>query len=137
MLSEERATGSGTLVSCDGYIVTNAHLVSNAHSVQVILATPFEDAEGLRSILKPTRARLTAEILGTDAETDLAVLKIAEKGLPFLEFGNSDELRQGQLVMAFGSPLGLQTRCPWVWLVRWHASFAPTTDDLHSDRCCH
>ena len=108
VLSEERATGSGILVSSDGYIVTNAHLVSNARSVQVVLATTLEDAEGLRSILKPTRARLTAEILGTDAETDLAVLKIAEEGLPFLEFGDSDELRQGQLVMAFGSPLGLQ-----------------------------
>ncbi len=108
LLSEERATGSGILVSSDGYIVTNAHLVSNARSVQVVLATPFEDAEGRRSILKPARARLAAEVLGTDAETDLAVLKITENGLPFLEFGNSDELRQGQLVMAFGSPLGLQ-----------------------------
>ena len=106
VLAEERATGSGTLVSSDGYIVTNAHLVSNARSVQVVLATPLEDAEGRRSILKPTRARLAAEVLGTDAETDLAVLKIAEKGLPFLEFGDSDELRQGQLVMAFGSPFG-------------------------------
>ena len=108
VLSEERATGSGTLVSPDGYIVTNAHLVSNARIIQVVLATPLEDTGEVRSILKPARARLTAEILGTDAETDLAVLKIAEESLPFLEFGNSDELRQGQLVMAFGSPLGLQ-----------------------------
>ena len=108
VLSEERATGSVTLVSSDGYIVTNAHLVSNARIIQVVLATPVKGTEGSRSILKPTRARITAQILGTDAETDLAVLKIAEESLPFLEFGNSDELRQGQLVMAFGSPLGLQ-----------------------------
>ena len=108
VLSEERATGSGTLVSSDGYIVTNAHLVSNARIIQVVLATPVKGTEGSRSILKPTRARITAQILGTDAETDLAVLKIAEESLPFLEFGNSDELRQGQLVMVFGSPLGLQ-----------------------------
>ena len=108
VLSEKRATGSGTLVSSDGYIVTNAHLVSNARIIQVVLATPVKSTEGSRSILKPTRARITAQILGTDAETDLAVLKIAEESLPFLEFGNSDELRQGQLVMVFGSPLGLQ-----------------------------
>ena len=108
MLAEERATGSGTLVSSDGYIVTNAHLVSNASSVQVGLATPLEETEGPRSILRPARARVSAQVLGTDAETDLAVLKITESDLPFLQFGNSDDLRQGQLVMAFGSPLGLQ-----------------------------
>ncbi len=108
VLAEERATGSGTLVSSDGYIVTNAHLVSNASSVQVVLATPLEETEGQRSILRPARARLSAQVLGTDAETDLAVLKITDSDLPFLQFGNSDDLRQGQLVMAFGSPLGLQ-----------------------------
>ena len=60
------------------------------------------------SILRPARQRIAAKIIGTDRETDLAVLKITGENLSFLELGDSDELQQGQLVMAFGSPLGLQ-----------------------------
>ena len=108
LLVEQRSTGSGTLVSSDGYIVTNTHVVSNARSVHVVTASPVEQEEGLRSILRPARQRIAAKIIGTDRETDLAVLKITGENLSFLELGDSDELQQGQLVMAFGSPLGLQ-----------------------------
>src|SRR5579864_3253317 len=104
VITRQRATGSGVILSSDGYIVTNAHVVSNARRVRVRLAS---DGPG-RSILRPSGKILDARIVGLDRETDLAVLKVVKTGLPHLNLGDTDTLRQGQLVMAFGNPLGLE-----------------------------
>ena len=103
----ERSSGSGVIVDADGYIVTNAHVVENAIRVEVEL--PFDPASGAsgRSILKRRGRTVGAQVVAIDAETDIAVVKVEARGLPALPFGDSDSLRAGQLVLAFGSPLGL------------------------------
>lgn len=107
-LTPEHSSGSGVIVSEDGYVVTNAHVVQNARRIQLLLAATLDETGPRESILKPSGRLIPAKIVGIDRETDLAVLKIEEEKLPFLEFGDSDELRQGQIVLAFGSPLGLE-----------------------------
>ena len=108
LLSRQRGLGSGVIVDAEGFIVTNAHVVMGARRVQVQLAEPRSGSPG-RSVLKPAGARLEARIVGLDRESDLAVLKIDGRGLPTLPFADSDSLRQGQMVLAFGSPLGLES----------------------------
>jgi len=108
LLVKQRSTGSGVILDPDGYIVTNAHVVANAQRVQVILAPNPVEMAGRRSILKGRGKVVGAQIVDIDKETDLAVLKVDLEGLPFLQLGDSDELRQGQLVLAFGSPFGLE-----------------------------
>jgi len=105
LLSKQRSTGSGVLVSSDGYIVTNAHVVKGGRRIQVQLSE--SDRAPGHSVLHPSGKRMDAKIVGVDRDSDLAVLKIDRTGLPFLRFGDSEELRQGQLVLAFGNPLGL------------------------------
>jgi serine protease Do len=107
-LATQHGTGSGVLLSADGYIVTNAHVVEGARRVQVVLAQPGPGPAEPKSILKPAGRVVGAQVIGLDRESDLAVLKVAEQGLPFLTLGNSEGLRQGQLVIALGSPLGLE-----------------------------
>ena len=108
LITNQRSTGSGVILDPDGYIVTNAHVVAGARRLQVMLATEVDDLPDGASILQPRGRLIGAQLVGIDRETDLAVLKANETGLPFLQFGDSDELRQGQLVFAFGSPLGLE-----------------------------
>ena len=107
LLARGQATGSGVIVDSEGWIVTNAHVVENARSVRVDLMQPQAPGAG-GSILRPRSRRLDARVVGLDRETDVALLKVDERGLPALELGDSEALRQGQLVMAFGSPLGLE-----------------------------
>jgi serine protease Do len=107
LLARGQASGSGVIVDSEGWIVTNAHVVENARSVRVDLMQPQPPGTG-GSILRPRSRRLAARVAGLDRETDVAVLKVEERGLPALELGDSESLRQGQLVMAFGSPLGLE-----------------------------
>jgi len=106
LLGLRRTGGSGVILSADGFIVTNSHVIAGARRVQVMLPRPAAAAGG--SILRRRGASLEAKIVGIDEETDLAVLKIDEKNLPTLPLGDSDTLKQGQLVFAFGSPLGLE-----------------------------
>jgi serine protease Do len=106
LLSKQRSTGSGVIISPDGYIVTNAHVVKGGRRIQVQVANSIERLPG-RSVVRPVAAKLDAKIVGVDRDSDLAVLKIDRTGLPYLHFGDSEELRQGQLVLAFGNPLGL------------------------------
>lgn len=89
---EQMGSGSGVVISPDGYIVTNNHVVSGTDVVTVT----FND-----------RNAVQAKVVGTDPSTDLAVLKIEEKDLPFIEFGNSDDVHLGQWVLAVGYPLSL------------------------------
>jgi serine protease Do len=93
LLSKQKSTGSGVILSTDGYIVTNSHMVRGARRIQVRLP-----ADG---------KTLDAKLVGMDRATDLAVVKVDLKGLRHLTLGDSDLLRQGEFVMAFGNPLGL------------------------------
>jgi serine protease Do len=108
MLSAARGSGSGVILDPSGYVVTNAHVVEGARRVQVALAVPTPGESAGQSILKAPGPVLGARVIGIDRETDLAVLKVEQEGLPALALGDSEALRQGELVMAFGSPLGLE-----------------------------
>jgi serine protease Do len=99
VVSQQRSSGSGILISSDGYIVTNAHVVQGARRLQVRLNEAVPNVGG---------HVLNAKVIGMDRQTDLAVIKIDLTGLPFLTFGDSSNLNQGQIVLAFGSPLGLE-----------------------------
>lgn len=105
LLGLRRTGGSGVILDPNGYVITNSHVIEGARRVQVML--PRTVAGGL-SILRPRGVAVDATIVGIDSETDLAVLKVNEKNLPALALADSDNLRQGQLVFAFGSPLGLE-----------------------------
>jgi serine protease Do len=101
----QESIGSGVIVDPDGYIVTNAHVVNGAVKIKVTLAAPSsrsdlpDDSRELEAI--------DAKVIGIDTETDLAVLKIERKDLTPLKFMSSDALRQGDLVLALGAPMGL------------------------------
>ena len=105
LLTRAGASGSGVIVDAEGWIVTNAHVVEDARGVRVDLLQP---AVAGGSILRPRSRRLAARVVGLDRETDVAVLKVEQGGLPALAFGDSEALHQGQVVLAFGSPLGLE-----------------------------
>ena len=107
-LTREHSSGSGVIVSEDGYVVTNAHVVQNARRIQLLMTSTLDQTAPRKSILKPSGRLIPARIVGIDLETDLAVLQMEEEKLPFLQFSDSDELRQGQIVLAFDSPLGLE-----------------------------
>ena len=107
-VARQRGGGSGVILDPNGYIITNAHVVDGAGRVQVLLASRRSADPEPRSILKPRPKLRDAKVLGVDAETDLAVLQIDEVHLPSLALADSDTVRQGQIVFAFGSPLGLE-----------------------------
>lgn len=90
----QQGSGSGVIISDDGYIITNNHVVDGADEVSVVMNN---------------KKSLTAKVIGKDAATDLAVLKVDETNLPYLAFGNSDEVKLGQWVLAVGYPLSLET----------------------------
>lgn len=89
---EQVGSGSGVIISEDGFIVTNNHVVSGATEVEVTVGD---------------KKTFKADIVGTDPATDLALLKIDAKGLPTIPMGDSDQLRLGEWVLAIGSPYGL------------------------------
>lgn len=88
----QEASGSGVIVDPDGYIVTNFHVVKNADEILVVL---FDNRT------------LTAQLIGTDPSTDIALLKVDEKNLPSINYGNSDSVRVGEWVLAVGNPFDL------------------------------
>lgn len=94
IIPEQRASGSGVIISEDGYIVTNNHVVDKADELTVTLNN---------------KKTYKAKVVGTDPSYDLAVIKIEAAGLPFLLYGNSDDLKIGQWVLAIGYPLNLET----------------------------
>lgn len=106
LLTQRRYSGSGVIVDSDGYIVTNAHVVAGARNLRVLLSLGEEGAPR-KSILKSRGKMVDAKLVGSDTETDLAVLKIQAPSLPHVDLGDSDLLKPGQIVLAFGSPLGL------------------------------
>ena len=106
VLAKQRSTGSGVILDPSGYIITNHHVVQGARRIQVILSVPAARTPR-GSVLRPHGPTLGAQLVGTDAETDLAVIKVDGNALPSLGLGDSEALRQGQIVMAIGAPLGL------------------------------
>ena len=108
VLTRQRSLGTGVLLSPDGYIVTNAHLVQGSRRLRVQLPVTDGEISGRQSVIKPSGRIVDARVAGVDRETDLAVLKVNQTGLAHLSLGNSEALRPGQLVLAFGNPLGLQ-----------------------------
>ena len=106
LLTAQNSSGSGIVMSPDGFILTNSHVVKGAHTLKVQLNVRTSAELRARGEKSLGRA-LPATLIGIDRETDLAVIKVEKKNLPYLQFGNSDELQQGQLVLALGNPLGL------------------------------
>jgi len=94
VIPEQRASGSGVIISEDGYIVTNNHVVENADEITVTLSN---------------KKTYKAKVIGTDPSYDIAVIKVEAAGLPFLLYGNSDDVKIGQWVLAIGYPLNLET----------------------------
>lgn len=109
LFSKQRSSGSAVIFSPDGYLVTNNHVVQGASRVQVQLSYSADTANGGRAVVRRRGKLIPARVVGTDRESDLAVLKIDGGPYPSLEIGNSDKLRQGSLVLAFGNPLGLES----------------------------
>ncbi|MCX6312005.1 MAG: Do family serine endopeptidase [Bacteroidetes bacterium] len=89
---QQEASGSGVIIANDGYIVTNYHVVENADNITVTLND---------------KRTYDAKVIGTDPNTDLAVIKIEEKNLPFISYGNSDDVKVGEWVLAVGNPFNL------------------------------
>ena len=90
----QESSGSGVVVSADGYIVTNNHVIDGADQIKVVFNN---------------KKTVSAKLVGKDASTDLAVLKVDESNLSFIQYGNSDDVRLGQWVLAVGYPLTLET----------------------------
>ncbi len=88
----QMASGSGVILSEDGYIVTNNHVVDNADKIEVILND---------------KRSFQAKVIGRDPNTDLALIKVSAKGLPIVKMGNSDDVRVGEWVLAVGNPFNL------------------------------
>lgn len=107
--SEATATGSGIIISEDGYIVTNNHVIDTSSSSSSYSYYDISDATSVKIKLHGSDELYDAEIVGKDSQTDLAVLKIDKTGLTAAEFANSDEATVGEFAMAVGSPLGLDT----------------------------
>jgi S1-C subfamily serine protease len=91
---QRRGTGSGLIVTPDGYVLTNRHVVQGAREIEVTLSD--------------TRT-FTAQLVGADAATDVGVLRLPPSDLPIAELGDSQDLRVGQLVVAIGNPYGFQS----------------------------
>ena len=98
------ATGSGIIISEDGYIVTNNHVISSESSSSYY---QISEATGIKINLYGDSESYDATIVGTDSYTDLAVLKIEKTGLTPATLGNSNDLKVGEFVMAIGNPLGM------------------------------
>ena len=103
-IAKEQGLGSGIIIDPSGYILTNAHVVEHATSVSVLVYRHRNKTAGGAE----EGQRFTARILGSDALTDIALLKVEAADLPALKLADSDEVHVGQLCLAFGSPLGLQ-----------------------------
>lgn len=88
----QMGSGSGVIISSDGYIITNNHVIDKANQIEVTLND---------------KRNFKAELVGADPTTDIALLKIEEEGLPYLNYGNSDDIRIGEWVLAVGNPFNL------------------------------
>lgn len=104
--STANASGSGIIVSSDGYILTNNHVVNSSSSTSYYQIT---EATGVKVKLYNDETEYTGTVVGSDSQTDLAVIKIDKTGLTAAELGDSDAVQVGEFAMAIGNPLGLQS----------------------------
>jgi serine protease Do len=107
-VARERSLGSGIIVESDGYIVTNYHVVKGADRVRVILNPPASQDSQPMASLKSHGRIVPAKMVGFSKLIDIAVLKVEATGLPTLPIGHYDRIQKGQIVLAFGSPEGLE-----------------------------
>jgi serine protease Do len=107
ILARQQSIGSGVILDASGYIITNAHVVKGAERIQVVITKTTSDS---RSALpaSPEQSVLPAKVLGITEYFDLALLKVEASGLPVLPFADFRAVTQGQLVVAVGSPEGLE-----------------------------
>lgn len=103
--STGEATGSGIIISKDGYIVTNNHVIASESSSYYQIT----EATGIKIHLYGDETEYEAKVVGSDSYSDLAVLKIEKDNLPAANIGNSDEVLVGEFVMAIGNPLGMDS----------------------------
>ena len=89
-----QGSGSGVIIAANGYIVTNNHVIDKASKIEVVM---------------DDKRKFDAELVGTDPNTDLAVLKVKADNLPFVKYGNSDDVKVGQWVLAVGNPFNLNS----------------------------
>jgi serine protease Do len=107
VIGRQQSVGSGFVIDAEGYILTNAHVVEGAQRVQIVL--PADNADGTLATALSGRTRLVpAQIVGITTELDLAVLKVEGLKLPALPLATYTQVRQGEMVFAFGSPNGLR-----------------------------
>ena len=107
VVGRQRSVGSGFVIDADGYIMTNAHVVNGAQRIQIVL--PADNADGtLATALSGKSYLISARIVGVTTEFDLALLKVDGQKLPALPLATYSQLRQGETVFAFGSPIGLR-----------------------------
>jgi len=106
LIARQKAIGSGVVVDPSGYVITNAHVVEGAQRIRVVLPVTAAGS----AVLEPEGKRriLDAKLVGMHQESDLALLKVNAKDLPILPLGTGRGVHQGQLVLAIGSPEGLQ-----------------------------
>ncbi|MBR1764929.1 MAG: trypsin-like peptidase domain-containing protein [Ruminococcus sp.] len=97
------ATGTGIIMSSDGYIITNAHVVEGATSISVLLPSSYADDSSTTEDLT-----IEATLVGKDTQTDIAVLKIEKTGLTAAEFGKSSDIQVGEVAIVIGNPLGFE-----------------------------
>ena len=107
VLGPQQSTGSGFVIDADGYIMTNAHVVNGARRIQVVLRPANADGS-LAVALTPRPKIIEARVVGISTELDLALLKVDGVKLPPLALATYSDLRQGETVFAFGSPMGLR-----------------------------
>lgn len=116
MTNRGTVTGTGIIMSEDGYIITNAHVVSGANAISVVLPSSYdESSDGKAETTSAADDKddtddqtVKAELIGKDTQTDLAVIKIDKKGLTAAEFGKSSELQVGEVSIVIGNPLGFE-----------------------------
>lgn len=104
--SESQASGSGIIISEDGYILTNNHVVDSSSESTYY---DISEATAIKVVLSTSDKEYDAKIVGKDSQTDLAVLKIEAENLTAAEFANSDDVKVGEFAMAVGNPLDLGT----------------------------
>lgn len=107
VIERQRGIGSGVIVDPDGYIVTNAHVVTGAQRIQVLMTSATTELIPHKTSLLRRQRTFEARLVGTHRLTDLALLKIEEKGLPSIPLKEEYKARLGQTVLAVGSPRGL------------------------------
>jgi serine protease Do len=107
LVTREHAIGSGVIVDPDGYIITNAHVVEGAQRIHIALPLPSVEFPDQIAPIGKQRV-VEAHLVGLHKDTDLALLKIDQKGLPTLSLGSARPVHQGELVFAMGSPEGLE-----------------------------